>query len=156
MYKCRRTPLVRYERFYKFLASVLRHEERERETILNMLTILSDPTNALRIPWCLRSLSVEIWKTQLHLQWSRSNPQLSTLPQWQKLHSLPPWSNVSFQQTLFQKTSNSQDHLFRAWRYPHPSLISCLGFIMTIVIVISFAHERKTVPNEVPNSAKPN
>ena len=27
-------------------------------------------------------------------------------------------------------------------------LISYLGFIMTMVIVISFAHERKTVPND--------
>ena len=27
-------------------------------------------------------------------------------------------------------------------------LISCLGFIMTMVIDISFAHERKTVPND--------
>ena len=40
----------------------------------------------------------------------------------------------------FSKSSNSQDH--------HSNLISCLGFIMTMVIVISFAHERKTVPND--------
>ena len=37
----------------------------------------------------------------------------------------------------FSKSSNSHDHLFRTWRHPHTSLISCLGF------VISFAHERK-------------
>ena len=47
----------------------------------------------------------------------------------------------------FSKSSNSQDHRFQAWRHPHSSLITYLEFIMTIVIVISFAHERKTVPN---------
>ena len=45
-------------------------------------------------------------------------------------------------------TSNSQDNIFRAWRHPHSSLISSLGFIITIVIVISLARERKTVPND--------
>ena len=47
----------------------------------------------------------------------------------------------------FLKSSNSPDHLFRAWRHPHSSLISCLEFIMTMVMVISFVHEHKTVPN---------
>ena len=37
-------------------------------------------------------------------------------------------------------------YLFRAWRHSHSSHISYLGFIMTIVIVISFAHERKLYP----------
>ena len=27
----------------------------------------------------------------------------------------------------FSKSLNSQDHLYRAWRYPHSSPISCLG-----------------------------
>ena len=31
----------------------------------------------------------------------------------------------------FSKTSNSQDHLFRAWCHPPSTPISCLGFIMT-------------------------
>ena len=44
----------------------------------------------------------------------------------------------------FSKSLNSQDHLFRAWRYPHSSP----WFIMTIVIVISFMRLRKTVPND--------
>ena len=47
--------------FYYFLNSVLWH--KERDTILTMLTIPNMPC----ILWCLRSLSVEIWKTQLHL-----------------------------------------------------------------------------------------
>ena len=48
----------------------------------------------------------------------------------------------------FSKSSNSQDHHFRAWRHSHSSIISYLVFIMSIVIVLSFAHERKTVPND--------
>ena len=60
----------------------------------------------------------------------------------------PQWSNLNFSTDSFSKSSNSPDHLFRAWRHPHSSLISCLGFIMTMVIVISFAHERKTAPND--------
>ena len=61
----------------------------------------------------------------------------------------------------FSKSSNFQDHRFRAWRHSHSSLIYYLGFIMTIVIVISFAHERKLYLmsvhlNKEPNSSKPN
>ena len=61
--------------FINFLTSVLQHEERD--TILTILTILSDPTNTLCILWCLRSLLVEIWKTQLHLQNPTLNFQLN-------------------------------------------------------------------------------
>ena len=46
----------------------------------------------------------------------------------------------------FWKSSNSQDHRFRAWRHSHSTHISYLGFIMTIVIVISFARKRKLYP----------
>ena len=48
----------------------------------------------------------------------------------------------------FSKSSNSQDHLFRAWRHLHSSPFPVWGIIMTMVIVISFAHERKTAPND--------
>ena len=96
----RRNLLFRYERFYQFLTSVLRHQERD--TILTMLTI----PNASHILWCVRSLSVEIRKkNQLHLQ----RP------------------NLNFSTDSFSKSSNSQDHLFRAWRHPHSSPIYCLG-----------------------------
>ena len=37
---------------------------------------------------------------------------------------LPQWSNLNW---LFSKSSNSQDHLFRAWRHLHTRPISCLG-----------------------------
>ena len=39
--------------------------------------------------------------------------------------------------------TNSPDHSFRAWRHSHSSPISYLGFIMTIVIVISSARQRR-------------
>ena len=56
---------------------------------------------------------------------------------------LPTLSKVNFQLTCFSKSSNSPDHCIRAW---HSSPISYLGFIMTIVIVISFPHEHKLYP----------
>ena len=43
----------------------------------------------------------------------------------------------------FSNSSKFSAHLFWAWRYPHSSPIFSLGFIMTMVIDISFAHERK-------------
>ena len=46
----------------------------------------------------------------------------------------------------FSKSSNSQDYHFRAWCHSHSNLVSHLGFIMTIVIVIYFARERKLYP----------
>ena len=78
-----------------------------------------------------------------------------------KLNCLPPWSNVNLQ--IHGRTSasghhgrNSTDvifkilkfsaHLFWTRSHSHSSLISCLGFIMAMVIVISFAHERKLYP----------
>ena len=79
----------------------------------------ADHPNARCILRCLRSLSIEIWKTQQHLQ----RPKSYSLPQWQKLNSLPPWSILNW---LFSKFSNPQDHPFRAWRHPHSSTISCL------------------------------
>ena len=120
------------------MASVLRHEERD--TILTMLTI----PNARRILWCLRSLSVEIRKTQLHL--STAEIHLFASMAETQLSASMVLSQLSTDS--FSKSSNSQDHLFRLWCHPHSSPISCLVFIMTMVIVISFACERKTAPND--------
>ena len=50
---------------------------------------------------------------------------------------------------VFFKILKFSAHRFRAWRHSHSSPISCLGFIMTIVIVIPFAHERKLYPMSV-------
>ena len=106
--------------FINFLTSVHRHEERD--TILTMLTILSDPTNALRIPWCLRSLLVEIKKTQLHLQWSNLNFN-SSMAENSILCLHGPMS--TFNSRVFKILKKSA-HLFWAWRHPHSS--PCLGF----------------------------
>ena len=43
------------------------HEERDTILKSRCWPYDADPTNARRIPWCLRSLSVEIRKSQLHL-----------------------------------------------------------------------------------------
>ena len=48
---------------------------------------------------------------------------------------------------VFFKILKFSAHLFWPWHYQHSSLISCQGFIMKMVIVLSFAQERKTVPN---------
>ena len=99
--------------------------ERERERILTMLTPQMRGTyhGVLDLN---SSLLVEIWKTQLFDSMAESQPSTASL----------------------SKSSNSQDHLFRAWCHPHSSPISCLGFIMTMVIIISFTHKRKTAPND--------
>ena len=46
-------------------------------------------------------------------------------------------------QLNLSKSSKFSAHLFWAWCHPYSSLIFCLGFIMTMVIVISFVHKRK-------------
>ena len=82
--------------------------------------------------------------TMLTTPWSELNSplQLSAIEAGNPTLSLHcPKSTQSF-----SKFSNSQDHRFRAWRHSHSSPISYVGFIMTIVIVISFAHERKLYP----------
>ena len=64
-----------------------------------------------------------------------------------ELNSLPTWSNLSFQLPNFQNPqilSPSLLGMMSSTLQP----ISRLGFIMTMVIVISFAHERKPVPND--------
>ena len=106
MYSCRRVLLFRYERFINFLTSVLRHEDRD--TILAMLSILSDATNVRRILWCFGSLSVEIRKSQLHLSTANPNSQLSSLyPNNKELNYRRSWSYLNFSTAVFLKSSNS-------------------------------------------------
>ena len=78
--------------------------------------------------------------------WSDSN--FNCLPKWQRTQLSPTWPKVNLPTDSFSKSSNSQDHRFLAWRHSHSRPVFYLGFIMTIVIVISFARERKTVPND--------
>ena len=65
-----------------FLTSVLRHEVSD--TILSMQTI----PNVQRILWCLRFLSVEIRKTQRHLQQPKPNSQLTLFQNPQILRTI--------------------------------------------------------------------
>ena len=50
---------------------------------------------------------------------------------------------------VFFKIPKFSAHRFWAWHHSHSSRISYLGFIMTIVIVISSAHERRLYPMSV-------
>ena len=74
---------------------------------------------------------------------SWSDPNFNCLP----LRQTPQLSVYMAKLSCFSKSSNSQDYRFRAWCHSHYSPIFYLGFIMIIVIVISFAKKRKTVPN---------
>ena len=88
------------------LISWLRFFDKRRET---HFCYFADhtiwPHQQRRILRCLRSLSIEIRKPQLHLQWSKSNSQLklnSLGPNGRELNYLPTRSNVNLQLTLFK------------------------------------------------------
>ena len=89
--------------------------------------------HAQRTPWCSRSLSLEIRKTQLHPSTVKINSQ------WPNTQPSPQQYNLN---RLFSKSSNSQDYLFRTWRHPHSSPFPVWGLLWQMVIVISFARER--------------
>ena len=69
-----------------------------------------------------------------------------SMPQWQKQKPSACLAYSQLQTDVFFKIPIFSAHCFLAWCHSHSSLISCLGFIMTIVIVISFALERKLYP----------
>ena len=89
--------VVKVRTVINFLTSVLRHEERETQFLKFFVnhTMLTIP-NVRRILWCLRSLSVEIWKTpttsstaEIQLYASMAETQLSaTMVQSQLLNWL--------------------------------------------------------------------
>ena len=71
--------------------------------------------NARRILWCLRSLvGSDLQNSTTSSTLCLNGRELNSLPQWQKLNS-------QLSTDSFSKSSNSQDHLFWAWRYPHSS-----------------------------------
>ena len=114
--------------------------QEERDTILTMLT---PPP---------RMVYVVVSKISIHLRRSgpeklnrrrRNDTKLNSLLQWQKLNSMPPWSNLN---CLFFK-------ILRTISFGHdvihpPTTFPVWGFIMRVVIAISFAHERKTTFND--------
>ena len=127
----RQTLLFRYERL---LTSGLSSTRGERETIL-------------------KSLSYHTMLTKLPTAWSDPNfsaswsdPNFNCLPKWQTTRLSAYIAQSQLPTDSFSKSSNSQDRRFRAWRHSQSSPISYLGFIMTIVIVIFFTHERKLYP----------
>ena len=80
---------------------------------------------------------------------SFNDQNFNSLPQWQKLNCLPTWSNLNFELTFFfqnpqilRTISSGHDVILTLAPFP------VWGFIMTMVIVISFAFERRTVPND--------
>ena len=128
----------RYERFINFW---LRFFDTRRETkfLLGWPNYLT-PSHARRILYYLRSLSVEILKTQLHA----STVENSTLC-FNGRHSTI---------CLHGPISASQLTLFKILKFSGSSLPGMTsstlqphflsgGFIMTMMIVIAFAHERK-------------
>ena len=103
-----------------------------------MLTILLNSTpKARRILWCLRSLIISSSRDPKNLT-AAAKVENSTL----YLHG----AISIFQLTLFQipqilsTISSGHDVIYT------PAPFSCLEFIMTIVL--SFARERKTAPND--------
>ena len=107
-----------------------------------------NPANAQRIFWCLGSqfISADKYpKTQLFFKDRELN---SLCHKGRELNCLLAWSNINFQLTLFQNpqilmTISSGLDLIHT-----PAPFSVWRFIMTMVIVISFARERKTAPND--------
>ena len=93
-------------------------------------------------------------KVNSQLEWLQSSTQL----RWPTVKTQLDWPPVNYQLDLptveyltdvFFKIAEFSAHRIRAWRHSHSSLIPYLGFIMTIEIVISSAHERKLYPMSV-------
>ena len=111
--------------------------QRAAHLAMFKIFVCRDPKNST-----LR-LNSRIPTTQLH------GRKLNSLcPNGRELNCLPAWSNVKFQLTLFQNPQILRT-IFNGHDVIHtPSPIAYLGFIMTMVIVISITEERKTVPND--------
>ena len=89
--------------FINILTSVFRHEVRD--TILIMLIILSDPHQP----------AAHLTMFKISVGRDPKKPTTSSMVK------------IQLSTDSFSNSSNSQDHLFQAWRYPHSSPISCLG-----------------------------
>ena len=116
------------------LRSMATQGERHNSYYANLIPYMR------HISWCLRTLSVEIWKTQLHLSTVKIQLPMAKYP--------TPTPMVQSQLTLFQnpqilRTISSRHDVIHT-----PASFPVWGFIMTMVIVISFAYECKTTPND--------
>ena len=100
-----------------------------------------------------------MFKISIHLRrsWTeklnrrRNDRKLNFTPQWQKLNFLPPWSNLN--------TLHQNPQILKIISFGHdviltPAPFPVWGFIMTMVIFISFARERKTALNDYATELK--
>ena len=125
--------------FINFLSLDLLHEERD--TILAMLTS-SQRTAHLVV------FKISVGRHPKILTATATGENSTFCLNGRELKCLPPWSNVNFQLILFQnpqilRTISSGHDVVHT-----PAPFPVWRFIMIIVIVISFAHERKTSPND--------
>ena len=142
----RRLRCFRYERFINFW---LQFFDARRETILKSISWSYYTNNTQTLGTSRGPISISQHHgrtlTSQHYCWTQLL-NFICLPQWQTTQLSAYMVQSQLPTDTFSKSSNSQDHRFRAWRRSRYSLISYLGFIMTIVIVISFVHERKLYP----------
>ena len=109
--------VVQIRTYNKLLASIFRHEERD--TIPTMLTPFQ---RAVR----LMMFKISVGRDSKNLTAVATvPPQLYASMAETQLSSSMVQSQLSTDS--FSKSSNSQNHLFLAWRHPHSSPISCLG-----------------------------
>ena len=141
------TLLFRYEPFINFW---LWFFDTRRETILTMLTVLSDPTNAQHILSCLRSRPTEISKTPTtyldgrefnslcpydrHSTVCHHGPNLKSSTAWSDPNFSTPWSELNW---IF----------FKIFQILSPSLLGMTSSTFQPIFLNSL--------NE-PNSSKPN
>ena len=116
---------------------------------LNFSTPLSDPTSQhhVRTPTSQhhgRTPTYNHGRTPTYNH-GRTPPSTVCLNARQP-NCLPAWSKVNSQLTLFQNLQILRIITSGIWHHSHSSLIFYRGFMMTIVIVRSFAHERKLYP----------
>ena len=152
IYRCREirntddSPLFRYETFIQLLDFSFSTRE-ERDTIFTMLTVLSDPTNALRSPLPPKiSVSRDLQNSmvRLQLQLSASMADKPTVS-YSCSQSTPSWNGQAesrISTNVFFKITKFSAHRSGAWCHSHPSFHFLSGvFIMTFVIVISSARK---------------
>ena len=114
--------------------------ERQFLNVFRNCTLLTTPQNSAHLV-----VQSQFLNTMVGLNFSPSWPEhnINCLPQWQITQLSAYMAQSQLPTDSFSKSSNPQDHRFRAWCHSHSSPISYQGFIMTIVIVISFARERR-------------
>ena len=136
----------RYERFIDFLTSV--HGKTRRET--QFLKVYANHTRLTILYW--RAVHLVMFKISVGT--NPKNP--STCFNGRELNSLPQWSNLNFSTDSFQnpqilRTISSRHDVIHTL-----APFSFWGFIMSMVIVISFAHDHKLCTWALdPNCSKP-